>query len=107
MGSTLHEKAARVAIKRLYGTSEGEFGPTLFISHHLDEVETDYWITTYGAEIPEPAQILDSLVLVDSWSSADNGTIDVFDFSLPNNITNYLLSARFVDGKVAEVTMES
>jgi len=104
---TQHEKTARESIKSFYGTPEGEDGPTLFISHHLDELEPDFWVRTYGTEAPEATQVLDSLVLVGSWSSEDDGNIDVFDFSLPNNVTNYLLSVRFVDGKVAEVTMES
>jgi len=101
------EDAARKKIKLLFGTTEGEFGPDLFISHHLEEVKSDYWKSTYGTETPEAERILESLVLVSSWSSADDENIDVFDFSLPNNITNYILSARFADGEVAEVSMES
>lgn len=101
------EKTAREKIKSLYGTPEGEYGPTLFVSHHLDEVKSEYWVGTCGTDAPEATQVLESLVLVDSWSSADDGNMDVFDFSLPGNVTSYLLSARFENGEVAEVPMES
>ncbi|WP_170336830.1 DUF2004 domain-containing protein [Ruegeria arenilitoris] len=101
------ERDAREKIKALYGTPEGEFGPTLFVSHHKEELETDYWTDTYSTDAPTAEQILDSLVLVDTWSSEDDDNVDTYDFSLPNEATNYLLSARFEDGEVVEVSMES
>jgi len=107
MTAKRRERIAREKIAALYGTPEGEDGPTLFVAHHLAEVESDYWVATFGTGSPEAAKILRSLVLIDSWSSADDGEIDTFDFSLPGDITNYLLSVRFEDGEVVEVTMES
>lgn len=96
------------AIKACFGKPEGEYGPTLFVSHHLDEIESAYWLRTIGVERPSPDQVLSMLVLTDSWSSAGNEHIDTFDFGLPEGASNYLLSVRFgEDGEVQDVAMES
>ncbi len=100
--------AALRAIKSLYGKPEGEFGPTLFVSHHLEEVEGAYWLRTVGVARPTPNQVLNALVLIKSWSSDGVDNIDVFDFGLPNNASNYVLAVRFQDdGALADVSMES
>ena len=101
------EDTAREMIKSLYGTPEGEDGPTLFVSHHLEELDAAYWVREFGTSTPEASTILNGLVLVNAWSSQEDGNIDVFDFSLPNGVSDYLLSVRFEDGKVTEVEMES
>lgn len=99
---------ARRAIKSLYGKPEGEYGPTLFVSHHLEEIEPEYWLRTVGVQKPSLEQILDALVFVDSWTSGSGDTDNTFDFGLPGNVSNYLLSVRFEDeGHVREVSMES
>lgn len=96
------------AIKSLYGTPEGEFGPTLFVSHHLAEIDAAYWMRTVGVARPTPDQVLNALVLVRSWRSEEGKGIDTFDFGLPDNASNYVLSVRFQDdGRVAGVSMES
>lgn len=102
-----HQEIARAKIKSLYGTPEGENGPTLYVSHHLEEIEAEYWIKEFSVEKPDPRQILDALVFDHSWSYNDDGIDDVFDFTLPNNITNYVLGVYFVNGEVASVEMES
>lgn len=95
-------------IKSLYGTPEGEFGPTLFVSHHLEELKENDWIDAIKLTKPNPEQVLNALILVDEWSSKDNGVNDTFDFSLPNEITNFLISVRFSeDGSITDVSMES
>ena len=38
------EAAARVHIDAVYGTPGDEYGVTLFVSHHLNEIETSYWL---------------------------------------------------------------
>jgi hypothetical protein len=102
------QAAALRAIKSLYGKPEGEFGPTLFVSHHLTEIEPEYWLRTLGTNQPEPDQILNALVLIDSWSSEDDENVDTFDFSLPEAVSDYLLSVRFQDdGQVRDVSLES
>lgn len=99
---------ALIKIKSIYGTEDGEFGPTLFVEHHLEEIENEYWVKKFGSEKPDPVKILEALVLVNKWASEDDDNIDTFDFSLPDNVTNYLLSVRFADdGQVEEISMES
>lgn len=102
------EAAARRAIRSLHGKPEGEYGPTLFVSHHLAELEPEYWLKTLGIRQPNPEQVLDALVLVDAWTSGAGDVVNTFDFGLPENASNYLLSVRFADdGRVQDVFMES
>ena len=101
-------KTALAKIKSLHGTPEGEYGPTLFVSHHLEEISKAEWMELLKTETPTSEQMLDALILIDTWSTSDDGAIDTYDFSLPDNLTNYLLSACFsADGKSIEVSMES
>ena len=102
------QATALQAIKDLYGKPKGEYGPTLFVSHHLQEVEAAYWLRVFGTAQPNPDQVLNALVLTNSWSSEGDENIDTFDFSLPENATNYVLSVRFHEnGEVQSVSMES
>jgi len=100
------EAAARAAIKKAYGTADGEFGATLFVSHHLEELEPSYWKNHLSTETPEPRLVLDLLELHDHWGEVDE--LERFDFTLPEDVTNYFICVRFDDtGKVSEITMES
>lgn len=102
------KNTALAKIKSLYGTPQGEFGPTLFVSHHLDEIEKADWLRVLKTENPTSKQVLDSLVLVGKWSSTDSAVDDIYDFSLPDNLTNYLLSVHFSEnGTIEDVSMES
>ena len=102
------EKTAMDAIKRTFGTVAGEFGATLFASHHLDELAADYWQMHLGTAKPDPEQVLDILTLKSHWGSEDENEIDVFDFTLPGDVTNYVISVRFDDaGEVEDISMES
>lgn len=102
------EKTALAAIKRAYGTEEDEYGATLFISHHLDEIEESYWRKHLGTTNPEPQKILDILELRSHWGDDEEDGIDNFDFTLPEDITDYVISVRFDEsGQVDEITMES
>lgn len=95
-------------IKRTFGTDDAEYGANLFASHHLEEVDVSYWKKHQGTEKPEPSQILDILVLRSHWSDDDDDGIQVFDFTLPNDVTDYVISVRFDDaGKIDEISMES
>jgi hypothetical protein len=107
MDNQQKQTAALTAIKSLLGTPEGEDNVELFIDHHLEELEVDNVSKTYGTPKPEASQMLSSLVLVSSWSYEDDGIINVFDFSLPENVTDYVLSVRFLGDDVEEVSMES
>lgn len=107
MDNTRKETIAKEAIKSLVGKPEGEDSIGLFVEHHLAELEPGYFSNICGTPTPDAEKISHSLVLVGSWSSADDGQIDVFDFSLPDEVTNYVLSVRFSGEEVEEVSMES
>ncbi|HRY49500.1 MAG TPA: DUF2004 domain-containing protein [Candidatus Paceibacterota bacterium] len=100
------EAAARAAIKKAYGTADGEDGPTLFVSHHLEELDAAFWKQHFSTERPDPQRILDGLVLRSHWGGDDE--IDTFDFTLPDEATQYVISVAFdEDGVVAGIAMES
>ena len=100
------KKLAISAIQRAFGTEEDEYGATLFISHHLEEIEREFWKKHIGTTEPEPRQVLDILVLRSHWGEEDG--IDTFDFTLPEDTTNYVISVSFdEEGKVEDITMES
>lgn len=102
------EKLALEAIRRSFGTEEGEHAATLFASHHLDELEPAYWQTHLQTGRPQPADVLSILRLESHWSEDDEDGIDMFDFSLPGNVTQYLLCVRFDElGRVVSIDMES
>lgn len=98
--------AALAAIKVAYGTEEDEYGATLFVSHHLDEIESSYWEERFQSASPRPSQILDALVLRTDFE--DDQDIDMFDFTLPGDVTDYVICVSFDEhGKVEEISMES
>jgi hypothetical protein len=103
--------AALAAIKKTFGTEVGEFGANLFVSYHLGELDGDYWIKHLGTEKPNVARVLDILTLRSHWGSDDadgEEGIEVFDFTLPDDITDYVISVRFDDaGEIDEISMES
>ncbi len=100
------EAAARAAIKKAFGTADDEFGATLFVSHHLEELDSAYWKKHFSTETPDPHPILESLVLRSHWGGDDE--IDTFDFTLPEGVTDSVVSVKFDEsGEIAEVTMES
>ncbi len=99
---------ALAAIRRLLGTDEAEFSVTLFISHHLEELDAEYWKKHAGTAQPGPQQVLDLLVLRSHWGADSEDGIDTFDFTLPEHVTDYVISVRFDEnGDVEEIDMES
>ena len=100
------ETVAHDAIKTAFDTPGGESPAALFVSHHLEEMGPDYWQEHLGSATPEPRRVLDLLVLQSHWGG--EAEIDTFDFTLPEDATQYLISVRFSeDGEVAEIDMES
>ena len=100
------EKLALEAIKSTFGTEDGEFGATMFATHHIEELEPTYWFKHLGTETPEPKRVLDALQLKEHWGDDDN-EMEVFDFTLPDEVTDYVMSVRFDEaGSVEEVSME-
>ena len=103
---TRREAVARDAIKSAFDTSGEESSAALFVSHHLEELAPDYWQEHLGTTTPEPRMVLDRLVLRSHWGGA--AEIDTFDFTLPEEVTDYVISVRFSEsGEVAEIDMES
>ena len=98
---------ARAEIQSIYGKPKGENSVTLFVSHHLDELDSEEWLDCIGVAKPRPEDILNSLVLETAWSSEDDGTIDMYDFTLPKNMTQYVIAVRFAGDTIVDIDMES
>lgn len=93
---------ALMAIKASSGTDIGEYSVDLFIQHHLEELIDSEWVKAIGSKKPTNNQILESLVLKSCW---DKGL--VYDFSLPHDITDYVVSVRFDEsGSIEAISME-
>ena len=94
-----------------YGMEEDEHGATLFVKHHLAEIEAAYWEQHFQSASPDPAQVLDLLILKsndfeDDEEEEEEG--DMFDFTLPGDVTNYVICVSFdEDGEVEGIAMES
>lgn len=102
------EAAARAAIVQTVGTEDGECGAGEFISHHLEELEPEYWSRHLGTQHPAPAQVVSILELRGHWSADNENGLDVFDFTLPGDVTDYVISVRFTDaGAIEDISMES
>ncbi len=107
------EAIARERIKAIHNTPGDEHGVTLFVSHHLNEIEASYWMERTGTARPEPGQVLDMLELRSHWGEdeeeeEDEEALDFFDFTLPGGVTQYVICVEFDDaGNVASVSMES
>lgn len=101
-------RVALDAIRKSLGTEAGEFGATLFASHHLGELEASYWQARLQNDRPAPSQVLELLELQAHWGDDDEDGIDTLDFGLPDGVSNYLLSVSFDEnGEVEEIVMES
>jgi hypothetical protein len=100
------ETAARAAFKHGFNPFDERSEVALFISHHLEEIESVYWEKHFSVAKPDPRLILDSLVLRSHWGGNDGQQI--FDFTLPEDVTNYVISVSFNNkGEVADISMES
>lgn len=105
---TAREAAARAAIKNSLGTLEGEGETDMFISHHLEELDADYWKTHTGTATPEPSQVLDLLEYQPRVDEDEADVLASFDFTLPGDVTQYVLCVRFSEeGEVVDLVMES
>ena len=53
-------------------------------------------------------QVLESLVLVQQWDEEDLEIHELYDFTLPEDVTNYLICVSFdSQGHVLGISMES
>ena len=106
------EKAARAHIDAIYGTPEDEFGATLFVSHHLTELDASYWMKHTGTSTPDARQVLRILELridpEEEELDEEEEPLDILDFTLPDGITNYVICVEFDDsGGIVRVALES
>lgn len=96
------------AIRLAHGTPGDEHGGTLFVSHHLAEIGDGFWLKHCDTARPNATQVLDILVLESHWGEEDDDGIDTFDFTLPDGVTNYVLSVEFSkNGNVSGISMQS
>ncbi|OAJ70239.1 hypothetical protein A7976_00965 [Methylobacillus sp. MM3] len=103
--SEKRQKLALEAIKQAFGTESGEDNVNLFVEHHIEELPQNYWQQYLGGDTPEPAAVVDLLQLRSSWGQND---IEYFDFTLPGEVTDYVVSVHFdSSGDVDGVSMES
>lgn len=99
------EIQALAAIKNSYGSKDQEYGVTLFVNHHLEELGGDYWKDLTGTPKPTPQQVLDQLIVINKWEA--EGEVN-YDFSLPNGVTQYVISVHFdANGHIQEISTES
>ena len=99
--------AAQKAIRARLGTAAGEDDVSLFVSHHIDELNSEEWVACLGSALPSPQDVIDCLVLRDAWDSREDGTIDTYDFTLPKDLTQYVICVRFDGDAISEISMES
>jgi len=93
-------------IKTAYCSANDESDVSLFVSHHLNELDPAYWRKHFSTDRPDPMRILDALVLRSHWGGAEE--MENFDFTLPENATNYVICVGFDDkGQASEISMES
>jgi len=102
----MRARTALSAIKAAHGTDEDKYGATLFVSHHLAEIDDSYWEERFQTASPTPTQILGALVFLVDFE--DDYDMSSFNFTLPGNVTDHLLCVAFdKDGEVEDITMES
>jgi Protein of unknown function (DUF2004) len=93
------------AIKQAFGIEAGDDCVNLFVEHHLEELPSSYWQQHLGSGAPEPAAVLGLLQLRSSWGDGD---IEYFDFTLPDEVTDYVVSVHFSGaGTIDGISMES
>ena len=99
------EKIALAAIKKAFGTEAGEDSVNLFVEHHLSELPQSYWVQHLGSEAPEASAVVNLLELSSSWGDGD---AENFDFTLPGEVTDYMVSVHFDEGgNIDDISMES
>ena len=99
------EKLALDAIKQAFGTEVGKDSVNLFVKHHLAELPQDYWPQHLGSDTPESPSVINLLQLRDSWG--EDG-LEYFDFTLPGEVTDYVISVHFDGaGRIDGISMES
>jgi hypothetical protein len=96
---------ASAEIRQAHGTEDGEDSIDLFVAHHLEELPRDYWREHLATTTPDAAAVVGLLTCRSSWGKGD---LENFDFTLPGEITDYVVSVHFDEkGEVDGISMES
>ena len=102
------EQLARNAMCEALTNQQAEDSVELFIQHHLEEVDATYWQKHFGTNKPKTEQELNYLVLNKQGEGDELENYDVLDFTLPEDITDYVISISFNhQGQVVDISMES
>ncbi|MDJ0917813.1 MAG: DUF2004 domain-containing protein [Woeseiaceae bacterium] len=99
------ETRARNFIRAAWGKQGHEQDVTLFVSHHLAELDSSYWVKHTGNGKPTAQQVLDILeIRVDP----DDEENMLLDFALPGDVSHYVLSVELDEsGGIVGIAMES
>ncbi|MGA6182378.1 DUF2004 domain-containing protein [Stenotrophomonas sp. NPDC077421] len=103
--ATQRQADALAAIKQAIGTEAAEDGVDLFASHHREELPASYWRQYLGQTEPDTASIIGLLQFASAWGE---DKMEYIDFTLPGDVTQYVLSVHFDDAGVIDgISMES
>jgi hypothetical protein len=98
-----NQAKALAAIKEASGTELGEYSVDAFISHHLEELPSNYWEKHLGTASPTTVSVMGLLILRSKWDDSE-----VYDFTLPEEVTDYVVSVSFdEEGEIEDIAMES
>ncbi|MDM1019841.1 DUF2004 domain-containing protein [Acinetobacter sp. VNK23] len=98
------EKLARIAMRTELENQQAGESVELFIRHHLEEIEPEYWQEHFATATPTVLQVLDALILISQWG--DNS--EKLDFTLADDVTDYVICVSFDSkGQVIDISMES
>ena len=96
-------KLALEAIEKSSGTEDGEYGIDAFVTHHIEELPAEFWKKYLNTATPTTGEVISILVLL-----SERDMVKSYDFTLPDDVTNYVVCVRFSDqGVVEDVSMES
>lgn len=104
------EKKARDAIHQQFQHPVEDDQVLLFLQHHIEEIEAEYWLKHTAQAQPTPAQVLQILVLNPymEWEFEEDEESYMIDFTLPDDATQYMLCVQFDrDEKLIGISMES
>lgn len=109
------EPQARQALANALVTGQFKESVMLFVEHHLEEIEAEYWQEFFGTTRPSAEQIIAKLEVEDRSyledEELDEDEIEYYanhlDFSLPDEVSQYVLCVTFKDGQVVDISMES
>ncbi|MCF7751654.1 DUF2004 domain-containing protein [Bacillus subtilis subsp. subtilis] len=107
MTDTANQRQAQAlaAIKQALGTEAAEDSIDLFANHHRDELPASYWTEQLGQAAPDNPSIIGLLQFKSAWGENE---LEYVDFTLPGEITDYLLSVHFDEaGQIDSISMES